>query len=151
MIVQYSGDAMNKPICTLFASLFMLISPATSANPLAGPIPDKHLAKYVVEHLDLRTFPSSISFKSNGNRSTFADYGIVALQLTETKAVLENASRDWRYEIQVINHDHNNVTICFHDLSESDNAFDYQSILSLRPSYGASLVASRDTWIARGY
>ncbi len=142
---------MKNQLASFISAMFVLISPSASASSYEGRIPDKHLAKYVVEHLDLRTFPSSLSFKLSGSKSSFADYGIFPLLLNEKKAVLESSKHDWKYEIQVINHDHNNVTICFHDLSESDNAFNYESILSLHPSYGASLVASRDTWIARSY
>lgn len=142
---------MKKQHAILFSAICFLVSASAIAAPPDGPIPDKHLAKYIVEHLDLRSFPSSLSFRLNGSKSTFADYGIAATQISENKAVLESSNKDWKYEVQVIKHDHSSVTICFHDLSESDNAFNYESILSLRPSYGASLVASQDTWIARGY
>lgn len=122
-----------------------------SANPTSYEVPSKHLAQFVVDHLDLRTFPSSLGLRLKSYKVTFADYGITPVQISENKAVLVSPSHDWKYEVQVIKHDRASVTVCLHDLAQNGDNFNYESILLLRETGNQSLAAARNPWIAGGF
>jgi hypothetical protein len=110
---------------------------------VAEPLPTTNLAKYVVEHLDVTSFPSSIGPRREAGKTTFKDYGFKPTSVTATEALLSEP--DWTFHIKVIGHTRNTVTICLHDKAQK-SSYDAQSCLLLKPApTGDKLIGTATT------
>lgn len=122
-----------------------LCSPAWSSG--LHTIPDHNLAQFVIEHLDLGTFASSISSHLQASKSSFSDYGFVPEHIWEKEAILEDQTGNRLFDIRVLRHDRGSITVCVHDFSQSGRHFDRESILLLHPEPNSDrLGASRSSW-----
>ncbi len=141
---------MHKSIMLLLLILLGCCIPA-DASDKPRLVPSKQLAKYVVENLDLSSIASSIGYRWQPNKSTFADYDFRPEYLSPNSARLESRAKDWLFELVVLNHDKNTITIGLHDVAQNGVAYNTESILQLHPSpVNGKLVASKSAWIAAG-
>lgn len=142
---------MNKTLALAIILAAAFSTPARASESECS-LPDSNLAKYVIDHLDVRSFVSSIAQRRQADKSTFADYGFVPEQISQTKATLESKNKDWRFEIQVLKHDKASITLSVHDLAQNGGDFNVESILLLHQiDSGKRLVAAKDSWIAAGF
>lgn len=142
---------MKKAIAVVSILMPLFYMPVR-ANEQPGAVPDAQLPKYVVDHLDLASFPSSLSPRLQSNKSTFADYEFKLDHLDGSTAALQSKDENWLFEIRVLKHDKVSVTICLHDMAEHGGTYDTESILQLHlNSANDKLEASKDTWIAGSF
>ena len=106
-------------------------------NSVAGSaknvkLPEKDIASYVVKHLDVTTFRSSIGPRRETGKTAFSDYGFKIISITPLTAELKSEELNWAMQIRVLRHTASSITICFHDVAENGGSYNAQSCLRLR-------------------
>ncbi|HEY1711079.1 MAG TPA: hypothetical protein VGG10_22630 [Rhizomicrobium sp.] len=112
-------------------AIFALTTLALCCPAIAVDIripPGGQWAQFVVDHLDLRNFPSSLGNRRNEGKITFADFGIRLRSVSARKALL---GTDWDYTISVLSHTREKILICFTDHAANGGSYDAQKPLAL--------------------
>jgi hypothetical protein len=127
--MKASGIALS----TLAA--FALCCPASAAD--IRPPPGGEWAKFIVDHLDVRSFPSSLGSRRNEGKITFADFGIMPRSMSAEKATL---GTDWDYTIAVLSHTRKQILICFTEHAANGGTYRSQGPLALTPTADGHLL-----------
>jgi len=106
--------------------------------------PKTDLARFVVDRLDVRSFPTSIGPRRDDHRVTFRDYGVVAHRVTEKEADLEQADGSWDFVIRILKRTDTGIFVCFADRGVYPAHY-YTQILVLlnRPDSSGFLVGEK--------
>ena len=72
--------------------------------------PQEKVAEFLVEKLDVTTFPAGIRPKTERGKKTFADYGYVTQKLDEKEALLEAPHRGEQITIRVLEQNASGIT-----------------------------------------
>jgi hypothetical protein len=115
---------------------------AKDAPPIGYPV------GYLIAHLDVTSFPSSIHPRSSAGKRTFADYGFFPVMMSSDEAVLETTEHDWRFEVHILGSNQNTITVCLHDQAMNGGSYDAQQILLIRSTEGSTYLTG-ETFRAR--
>jgi hypothetical protein len=94
--------------------------------------PSQGIARFVVENLDVTSFPSSIGPRREKGKIYFKDYGLVEKTVTESAAELAEKGGGWRFSIKVLEHSKSGILICLEDQATNGGTYHTQTVLSLR-------------------
>ena len=104
------------PVSCRSIILVALVAFVTAASPHDIPkLPAAKLMSYILDHLDVRTFPSSIGPRREANKVTFSDYGFMPREISGDKAVLTNLQKDWFFTVRVLEQGRSSILICVSD------------------------------------
>src|ERR1700722_13407364 len=97
-------------------------------NAIAGVpskvLPDKHVAGYVMRHLDLSTISSSVGPRRQEGKWSFEDYGFRPTSVTDAEAILKwkvtgtDKEEQWM-DIRILKHTANSITIGLTDYAQN--------------------------------
>ena len=135
---------MRNSICLGLACTLVGLCTVDSTLAAAekNKIPDRDLARYVVEHLDVTTFPSSIGPRREAGKITFKDYGLKLVEVSDTEALVTDEG--WMFEIRVLRRSVDSITICLHDQAANGGTYNAQECLLLKKTGdGDRLIAAR--------
>jgi hypothetical protein len=119
------------PISCRSIILVALVAFVTAASAHDIPkLPAAKLMSYILDHLDVRTFPSSIGPRRETNKVTFSDYGFMPQESSGDKAVLTNLQKDWFFTVKVLEQGRNSILICVGD--EAADGGTYHATYPLR-------------------
>lgn len=99
--------------------------PIGAAEP-SSPWPDRDLARFVFEHLDLSSFRNSTGPRRRAGQRFFKDLGVHPSQVSATEASTEG---DWRYVVRILERgDYNKdgveeVLIGFSDVAQEGGSY----------------------------
>lgn len=93
--------------------------------------PERGLAQFVVETLDVTSFPSSIGPRRTSGKTTFRDYNFLATKVDENRAVLEEPDGGWRFTLTILGQGKSGILICIEDQALNGGTYDTQSALSV--------------------
>jgi hypothetical protein len=113
--------------------LVALVAVVTTASAHDLPkVPAAKLMSYILDHLDVRTFPSSIGPRRAANKITFSDYGFMPQEISGNKAVLTTLQKDWFLTVRVLEQEQgsNSILICLSD--EAADGGTYHATYPLR-------------------
>lgn len=108
-----------------------------------GRLPSEHQAQFVVEHLDVTSFPNSIGPRREPNKRTLLDYGYSTVTYHgDENAALQSPDRDWAMGVTVLAQDETGAVICWTDKAENGGSYNVQHPLKLRLSESGFLIAT---------
>ncbi len=112
-------------------TLVALVAFVTVASSHDIPkLPAAKLMSYILDHLDVRTFQSSIGPRREANKVTFSDYGFMPQEISGDKAVLTDLQKDWFFTVKVLEQGRNSILICVGD--EAADGGTYHAAYPLR-------------------
>ena len=124
----------------------MVMIEANATPPVTQTFfPEKDLAQFLVENLDLSTFRNSLGPRRSEARRTFATLGIVPTQVQTDSVVLEDNA--WFYSLRIlrrtdINRDgFEDLEVCFTDRAKQGTYSTQQALLITRYSASSYAVA----------
>jgi hypothetical protein len=73
------------------------------------------VARFVVDTLDVTSFPSSIGPRRTAEKKSFRDYGISLHSITENEADLKESDDSWYFVITILRRTDSGIFVCFED------------------------------------
>jgi hypothetical protein len=115
---------------------------AWAANDAAYPT--EKLAAFVFEKVDVATLPSAIRPKLVRNKKTFSDYGYMAREVDEKKALLDPPQGAAKVSIEVLEARKSGIFVCLNSQTSGKSGRQFQRVLVLKLKDG--LLKGRETW-----
>jgi len=115
---------------------------ALAANDAAYPT--ENIAAFVFEKVDVATLPSAIRPKLVKSKKTFGDYGYVAREVDEKKALLDPPQGAAKVSIEVLETRKSGIFVCLNSQTSGKSGAPFQRVLLLKLKDG--LLKGRETW-----
>jgi hypothetical protein len=138
-----SPETEEKIMRLLYGAIVLACAPLLFAGNDAVYPTDK-IAAFVFEKVDVTTLPSAIRPKSVKSKKTFADYGYVARELDEKKALLDPPQGASQVSIDVLEAQKSGIYVCVNTQSADQSHDRFQRVLLLKLKNG--LLKGRETW-----
>ena len=105
--------------------------------------PARDVAQFVVDMLDVTSFPNSIGPRRAKGKATFRDYGVVPRRIAGNEAVLEESDGSWTFVITILKRTDLGIGICFEHRGAYPAHYHTQEVLLLtRPDSKSMLTAA---------
>ena len=127
----------------LYGAVALAFAPLVFARNDA-PYPSEKIAAFVFEKVDVTTLPSAIRPKAVKSKKTFADYGYVAREVDERKALLDSPQGAPKISIEVLEAQKSGIFVCVNSQASGKSNAKFQRVLLLRLKDG--LLKGRETW-----
>jgi hypothetical protein len=108
--------------------------------------PSEKIAAFVFEKVDITTLPSTIRPKAVKGKKTFGDYGYVARELDEKKALLDPPQEASQVSIDVLEAEKSGIYVCVNNQSAGESHDRFQRVLLLKLKLKNGLLQGRETW-----
>ena len=69
----------------------------------------------VVKSLDLTSFPNSVGPRQVSGKTTFADYGFINVERTDSGAILTTQDQGWEMSFSILSTHPHSLRMCFYD------------------------------------
>jgi hypothetical protein len=102
-----------------------------SSATYAGPMPKSNTAQYIIDHLDVRSFPSSIGPRREKTKVTFKDYGLLPAKIDMVFAQLKETNESWEFDLKVILATETEILVCIHDFALKEAHYNAQQPVML--------------------
>ena len=106
--------------------------------------PTEKIAAFVLEKVDVTTLPSTIRPKAVKGKKTLGDYGYVAREVDEKKALLDSPQGATRILIKVLEAQKSGIFVCLNGQTSGNSNAKFQRVLLLKLKDG--LLKGRETW-----
>ena len=106
--------------------------------------PTEELAAFVFEKADVTSFPFAIRPKTVKGKKTFGDYGYVAHEIDEKKALLDSPQGAPKISIEVLEAQKSGIFVCVNSQVSGKSGAKFQRVLLLKLKDG--LLKGRETW-----
>jgi len=106
--------------------------------------PSEKIAAFVFEKVDVTTLPSAIRPKVVKSKKTFGDYGYVAREVDEKKALLDSPQGAPKISIEVLEAQKSGIFVCVDSQASGKSGAKFQRVLLLELKDG--LLKGRETW-----
>jgi hypothetical protein len=127
----------------VYGAIVLAFAPLVFARNDA-PYPSEKIAAFVFEKVDVTTLPSAIRPKAVKSKKTFADYGYVAREVDERKALLDSPQGAPKISIEVLEAQKSGIFVCVNSQASGKSNAKFQRVLLLRLKDG--LLKGRETW-----
>jgi len=108
--------------------------------------PTEKIASFVIEKVDVTTLPSTLRPKREKGKKTFGDYGYVARELDEKKALLDPPQRGPQISIEVLEAQNSGIYVCMNSQSQDESGGRFQRVFLLKLKSANALLKGRETW-----
>jgi len=127
----------------LYGVIGLALAPLLSAgNDRAYPT--EKVAAFVFEKVDVTTLPSAIRPKPVKSKKTFGDYGYVAREIDEKKALLDSPQGAAKISIEVLEAQKSGIFVCLNSQTSGKSGAQFQRVLLLKLKDG--FLKGRETW-----
>jgi hypothetical protein len=109
-----------------------------------GAYPTEKIAAFVFQKVDVTTLPSAIRPKTVKGKKTFGDYGYLAREVDEKKAVLDSPQGAPKISIEVLEAQKSGIFVCLNSQTSGKSGAKFQRVLLLKLKDG--LLKGRETW-----
>jgi len=107
--------------------------------------PSERSAQFVVERLDVTSFPNSMGPRREQGKTTLLDYGYgIVTYHGEKDVVLKSQERDWTIGVTVLSQGESGAVICWTDKAENGGSYNVQTALKVRLEANGRLKAMPD-------
>ena len=106
--------------------------------------PTEKIAAFVFEKVDVATLPSAVRPKLVKSKKTFGDYGYVAREVDEKKALLDPPPGAAKVSIEVLEARKSGIFVCLNSQTSGKSGAQFQRVLLLKLKNG--LLKGRETW-----
>ena len=108
--------------------------------------PTEKIAAFVFEKADLTTLQPAIRPKPAKGKKTFVDYGYVAREVDEKKALLDPPQGAAQISIEVLEAQKFGIYVCVKTKSPDESAGRFQRVFLLKLKNTNGLLKGRETW-----
>jgi hypothetical protein len=108
--------------------------------------PTEKMASFVIEKVDITTLPSALRPKREKGKKTFGDYGYVARELGEKKALLDPPQGASQISIEVLEAQKSGMYVCMNSQSQNESGGRFQRVFLLKLKSANALLKGRATW-----
>ncbi len=102
--------------------------------------PVKDVVQFVVDRLDVTSFPSSIGPRREKNKTSFKDYGFTKREIKGNEVVLEEEGGGWKFTVAVLKRSDQGILVCIADRAVNGGSYNTQGPLFLVRKDGKSLL-----------
>jgi cytochrome c oxidase subunit 2 len=127
----------------LYGAIVLAFAPLLFAGN-GALYPSEKIAAFVFEKVDVTTLPSAIRPKVVKSKKTFGDYGYVAREVDERKALLDSPQGAPKISIEVLEAQKSGIFVCVNSQASGKSGAKFQRVLLLRLKDG--LLKGRETW-----
>jgi hypothetical protein len=128
----------------LYGVIVLAFAPLVFAGNGAS-YPTEKLAAFVFEKADVTSFPSATRPKTVvKGKKTFGDYGYVAREVDEKKALLDSPQGAPKISIEVLEAQKSGIFVCLNSQTSGKGGSQFQRVLLLKLKDG--LLKGRETW-----
>jgi hypothetical protein len=104
------------------------------------------IASFVIEKVDVTTLPSALRPKREKGKKTFGDYGYVARELDERRAILDPPQGASQISIEVLEAQKSGIYVCMNSQSQNESGGPFQRVFLLKLKSANALLKGRETW-----
>ena len=108
--------------------------------------PTEKIASFVIEKVDITTLPSALRPKREKGKKTFGDYGYVARELDDKKALLDPPQGASQISIEVLEAQKSGIYVCMNSQSQNESSARFQRVFLLKLKSPNALLKGRETW-----
>jgi len=135
----------GKGMKLLYGAVVLACAPFVVAGNDAV-YPNEKVAAFVFEKVDVTSLPSAIRPKPVKGKKTFSDYGYVARELGEKKALLEAPQGAPKISIEVLEAQKSGIYVCVNSQTTKKGAERFQRVFLLKRKNGDGLLKGREAW-----
>jgi hypothetical protein len=129
----------------LYGAIVLVCTPLLLAGEDAV-YPREKIASFVIEKVDVTTLPSTLRPKREKGKKTFGDYGYVARELEEKKALLDPPQRGSQISIEVLEAQKSGIYVCMNSQSQNESGGRFQRVFLLKLKSANALLKGREAW-----
>ena len=129
----------------LYGAIVLTCTPLLLAGNEAA-YPTEKIASFVFEKVDVTTLPAAIRPKPVKGKKTFGDYGYVARELDEKKALLDPPQGASQISIEILEAEKSGIYVCLNSLSAKKGTGRFQRAFLLKMKSADGLLKGRETW-----
>ena len=130
----------------LLCGLIVLTCVAFALARDGAAYPQQKVAEFLVERLDITTFPPEIQPKPEKGKKTFEDYGYVTRRLDEKGVLLEAPHKGSQIEIRVLEQTAHGTYVCVDAQGLNTRNGRFQRMRLLERKDASELLQSRHSW-----
>ncbi len=111
--------------------------------------PTEKIASFVIEKEDITTLPSALRPKREKGKKTFGDYGYVARELDDKKALLDPPQGASQISIEVLEAQKaqkSGMYVCMNSQSQNESGGRFQRVFLLKLKSAKALLKGRESW-----
>jgi hypothetical protein len=108
--------------------------------------PKEKLPEFLVEKLDVTTFPSRIRPKPEKGKKTFGDYGYTTRKVDEKEALVEAPHGGSEVTIRVLEQSASGIYVCVDSQGQNTNNGRIQQVRLLMRKNANGLLKSKESW-----
>ncbi len=129
----------------LCGAIVLVCAPlAIVANEAAYP--SEKVAEFVVDKLDVTTFPSMLRPKHEKGKKTLGDYGYVTRTVDEKEAVVEAPQANRQITIKILEQSPSGLYVCAESRMPNASKGQFRRVLRLTRKDASGLLKSRESW-----
>jgi hypothetical protein len=106
--------------------------------------PNGKLAEFVVEKLDVTSFPSAIRPKPAKGKKTFSDYGYVTQKIDDREAMVKAPQGSSQIAINILEESQSGIYVCVSGNAEGQSGGRIQRVYLLREKNADGLLKGRE-------
>jgi len=129
----------------LYGAIVLACAPLVLAGNDAV-YPTKKIASFVIEKVDVTSLPCALRPKREKGKKTFGDYGYVARELDERKALLDPPQGVSQISIEVLEAQKSGIYVCMNGQSQKESGARFQRVFLLKLKSANALLKGRETW-----
>ena len=129
----------------LFGVIVLTCVPLALARNDAA-YPKEKVAEFLVEKLDVTTFPSGIRPKPEKGKKTFGDYGYVTRKVDEKEALVEAPHVGSQITIRVLEQNGSGIYVCVDGQEQNTSNGHIQQVRLLKRRDANGLLKSKESW-----
>jgi hypothetical protein len=127
----------------LYGVIGLALAPLLFAGNDAA-YPTEKVAAFVFEKVDVATLPSAIRPKLVKSKKTFGDYGYVAREIDEKKALLDSPQGAAKISIEVLQAQKSGIFVCLNRQTSGKSGAEFQRVMLLKLKDG--FLKGRESW-----
>lgn len=132
-------------VMAMFAVAALSYAPLALAGNKAA-YPNKNVAQFVVENLDVTSLPSATRPKKEKAKKTFADYGFTAQSIAEHEVVLEAPGATTKLSIKILSQQSSGIYVCLAQPVQNGDEAKTQSVFLLKRKDSTVLLKGRESF-----
>ena len=129
----------------LYAAIVLACVPLARAKNDAA-YPNKKLAEFLVDKLDVTTFPSGIRPKPEKGKKTLRDYGYITREVDEKEALVEAPHGGSQITIRVLEQNASGIYVCVDSQGQNTSYSHIQQVRLLKRKDANGLLKSKESW-----
>lgn len=106
--------------------------------------PTENVGQFVVEKLDVTSFPSAIRPKPAKGKKTFGDYGFVTQKLDDKQAILTAPQGSSQIALDILEESQSGIYVCVRGKASGQNGATVQRVYLLKAANSGGLLKGRE-------